>query len=401
MKKFTSLMLTALLLITVCVPLGADDAAPVVTFTAESVTVNAENIANYRQADGSYLVPVSVTAAGIPANNGVAAFTFTVSSTAEIASVTAGADVSNPDQFQVGPNNAIVFVDTNEITAENAQIAVVTLSVPHEVAAGNEYGVSLTASSDPDDFLLIDVTNYTPSVVNGSVSFAVGGHDYVDGICSVCGDRDEAFFAPKVYIPSQTVSPGDTAELTIGLENNPGMAAIAVRINFDPDVFVIGDPDNWEDWIYTDRTGVRLTLVTVNAYSTPGEIVLVFGQATDTVRDGELVTIELDVAPDAAPGNYEFGVVVQQCINADKANVTVDAVNGIITVESSIVYGDASGDGVVDLVDLIYIAQYIADNTIVLPAGADADGNGIIDLVDVILVAQYIADNSIILGPQA
>ena len=67
-----------------------------------------------------------------------------------------------------------------------------------------------------------------------------------------------------------------------------------------------------------------------------------------------------------------------------------------------IVYGDANGDGVIDGLDEILLAQYLAEWDVELNMdAADANGDGVIDGLDEILLAQYLAEWNVTLGPIA
>jgi hypothetical protein len=181
---------------------------PEVTFTAGNVEINAANVGTYRQTDGSFIVPVSVTASGIDEENGVAALSFGISTDSDVyvSSITAGSAIPTNNlahHFQVSEDNKVVaWVDTNEITAQNAQIAVIDIAIPHDVDAGDTFGVTLTPSDDPDDYLLIDVTNYSPIFAAGTISFAVSGHVAGNAVrenevavsCTVDGGYDEVVY---------------------------------------------------------------------------------------------------------------------------------------------------------------------------------------------------------------
>lgn len=495
-----------------------------ITFAAENVQVNASNIESYRQNDGSFIVPVAINASGIPSDRGMAAFTLTVGGSADIVSITAGSAISDPDQFQVGPDNKIVWVDTNEITAATAQIAVVNVAVAHSVSAGASFTVELTTSSDEDDFLLIDVTSFDALSTNGSVSFAVSGHAYTDTVvaptcteagytlhtcsicgdtyssdpvsatghsyvaavtaptcteagyttytCSVCGDTYTADQVPAAghsfgdwtvttpasctaagvesrtcpacnttetraiemlahhyvggvctmcgaadpdYDPNVltfsisdvTVNPGDTITVDVMVENNPGFAGAVVWFDFDPSVFLTGDASAPEDWIYTYSTrqgGIGLTLL-ANNVKIAGRIGLTFGQAANATRNGKLVSVDFTISENAVPGDYEMSFTVEQIQNQDFQNVPNNVENGIFTVVDSVVWGDATGDGTVDISDVIRIAQYLVDEEgiVTVADGADANGDSDINISDVILLAQYLVDEegTVVLGPRA
>ena len=66
-----------------------------------------------------------------------------------------------------------------------------------------------------------------------------------------------------------------------------------------------------------------------------------------------------------------------------------------ITVENVPVltwkYGDANNDDKVDTADLIRLANYLADNTVVIGEGADANGDGTVNADDLTLLLNYFA----------
>ena len=74
------------------------------------------------------------------------------------------------------------------------------------------------------------------------------------------------------------------------------------------------------------------------------------------------------------------------------------------TVEDSIVYGDADGDGFVTMKDVLLSRKYIANlvgETALSLVSADADGDGFVTMKDVLLARQFIAGLRTSLGPTA
>ncbi len=83
------------------------------------------------------------------------------------------------------------------------------------------------------------------------------------------------------------------------------------------------------------------------------------------------------------------------------------------TVEETVDYGDANGDGVVDMKDLSRLRKYLADyddeagtSTVEIGVGADVNGDGVIDMKDLSRLRKYLADyddetgtSSVVLGP--
>ena len=61
-------------------------------------------------------------------------------------------------------------------------------------------------------------------------------------------------------------------------------------------------------------------------------------------------------------------------------------------------YGDANGDGKVDIDDLTRLRKYFAELTTVIFPGADANGDGTVDIDDLTLLRKYIAEEAVVLG---
>ena len=61
-------------------------------------------------------------------------------------------------------------------------------------------------------------------------------------------------------------------------------------------------------------------------------------------------------------------------------------------------YGDANGDGKVDIDDLTRLRKYFAELTTVKFPGADANGDGTVDIDDLTLLRKYIAEEAVVLG---
>ena len=61
-------------------------------------------------------------------------------------------------------------------------------------------------------------------------------------------------------------------------------------------------------------------------------------------------------------------------------------------------YGDANGDGKVDIDDITRLRIYIAELTTVIFPGADANGDGKVDIDDLTLLRKYFAEEAVVLG---
>ena len=61
-------------------------------------------------------------------------------------------------------------------------------------------------------------------------------------------------------------------------------------------------------------------------------------------------------------------------------------------------YGDANGDGKVDIDDLTRLRRYVAESSTVIFPGADANGDGTVDIDDLTLLRKFIAEEAVVLG---
>ncbi len=93
------------------------------------------------------------------------------------------------------------------------------------------------------------------------------------------------------------------------------------------------------------------------------------------------------VSFDLMPGNYHFIAEKESYVPvAELVNLENDAEVTVVLMQDAIMPGDANGDGVVDILDVVTIVQYFAGND---PEpfyfhNADSNQDGIIDLLDVI-----------------
>ena len=68
--------------------------------------------------------------------------------------------------------------------------------------------------------------------------------------------------------------------------------------------------------------------------------------------------------------------------------------------DDDILWGDVDGNGVVNMLDVIRLRQYLAGDPVEIHRPeADADGNGLINMLDVIRLQQYLAGDPVTLGP--
>ena len=90
-----------------------------------------------------------------------------------------------------------------------------------------------------------------------------------------------------------------------------------------------------------------------------------------------------------------------QTYNNDLALVPFDTVDGSIEI-AAFVYGDIFVDGVIDIRDLVYFAQYMAGRKLNPTSqqimAMDVYRDDTLDIRDLVKLAQYVAGRPLVLG---
>ena len=211
------------------------------------------------------------------------------------------------------------------------------------------------------------------------------GHQFSYGYCEFCCAEDTS--APKITVSDATAAPGETVELTAYMKYNPGVSSLILGLSYDDNALTLENISNGE--LFDEISDF-------NPYDGFGTVC--FESASDVTGDGVLLTLTFTVKDEAGQDWNDVGVFVRIANNEDGDDVEFLWIEGIVDV---IIYGDANGDGTVDLRDATRLAQYANDDSIEIFPGADANGDGTVDLRDATRIAQYANDDSIRLGPAA
>ncbi len=114
---------------------------------------------------------------------------------------------------------------------------------------------------------------------------------------------------------------------------------------------------------------------------------------TFTGNDGEIATLQVNIADDMAAGDYAVLLKDIKLTETDIAKFYItELLASTLTVAESFILGDANGDGVVDVADVVAIVNYILEK----PGenfnikAADVNGDNVIDAADVVGVVNII-----------
>ncbi len=277
------------------------------------------------------------------------------------------------------------------VAPENASNKNVTWSSSNPAVA-TVTGGTVTAVSEGTAVITATTVDggYTSSCTV-TVNAQVGGGD--DSGDDNGGDDNFDENSPTVTVSSLKATSGREVEISISIENNPGIAGYEITLNFDNTVLTPvsvanGDVFNGEltSNIHNGEDLSKFTFVTAT-----------YAKTTNTEKNGTLVTFKFKVKDDAPIGKTALTLDCK-VTNQSLDDVSLNKVNGVIEVIDCI-YGDINGDAEVDIKDAVLLAQRLAKWEVTIDeVAADVNVDGVIDIKDAVLLAQYLAKWDVTLG---
>ncbi len=205
--------------------------------------------------------------------------------------------------------------------------------------------------------------------------------------CIVCGRVLETALIPalaKLVIADVEAKAGSTVSVSVDVRNNPGIIGALLTFEFDPALTLVGAEAGgaWKSLNFT-----RPSELTNNCNF------IWDGVTNADYSNGTIIVLTFKV-PDGADVNTVYNISAsytsKNMINADLEPMDIEIENGSITVKNPV--GDANGDGVVDVADVIVLRRYLAgnSNTLVDVNAADMDNDGYITVADIVLLRRFL-----------
>ena len=209
----------------------------------------------------------------------------------------------------------------------------------------------------------------------------------------------------KFVVSSEMAEPGDVVQITISIQDNPGVASIELNVEFDetaleltkvekgtvvdpvgplPEGAFAGFFDPVDEFPGEQPANRKLSTLTWFK-DTASET------AANNTADGTFATLTFKVKADAALGDYPVTVsfVEKNVHDIDEKPVS-------FTVEAGKfkhLPGDVNGDGMVDISDVALLAAYVkaeGQGVTIVKAAANVNGEDAVDISDVALLAAYV-----------
>ena len=206
--------------------------------------------------------------------------------------------------------------------------------------------------------------------------------------CSLCGDtRTESVPCKekkgKLTISNETVRAGDEVTVKLYLDENPGITALSINVNF-PNRFILKDVQ------YMGLFPNQPSSSPMN-YN-PFTVSWASPTSTDIDNTGLFAILTFDVGIDVPLADYPITVTynAENVFDSAFVNVPLDIENSTVSVLKP-TPGDVNRDGNINMKDLVLIQQLINRWDVqIVESAADVNDDGEINMKDLVLLQRYI-----------
>lgn len=142
-------------------------------------------------------------------------------------------------------------------------------------------------------------------------------------LCSSFGTlaiATKAVSPANVSLSSVEATPGDKITLTLRIENNPGIAGLAVSLKYDTSVLTLTESKNGT--LFSGfGSGKNIT----------------WDESENVTADGVLATFTFEIAENAETKEYPISVIVRSCVDDNINDVECAPIDGKVTVKQKVV----------------------------------------------------------------
>lgn len=191
-------------------------------------------------------------------------------------------------------------------------------------------------------------------------------------------------------VGSAEATAGQSVTVGIAITNNPGFAAFSFKIEYDNAVMTL------KSYEWKVLSGGATSF---DQNQTKNPVGFSWARPTDFAGNITFLYLTFEIKEDTPMGIYSISISSDDVVaNEEKEEIDFVLVSGAITVKD-FTPGDLNEDGLINTIDAVLLAQYIAGWEVALNLrAADCNNDGSINSIDAVLLAQYIAGWDVILG---
>ena len=206
--------------------------------------------------------------------------------------------------------------------------------------------------------------------------------------CTLCGDTyteeiPKLAKKGKLVVSNETVRAGDTVQVMIYLEENPGITALSIDVEFS-EHFTLKNVK------YTDLLQNRPSNSPLS--NNPFTISWASSTSSDIDSTGLFATLTFEVGLDTPVDEYPIYISynANNVFDSELVNVPLVIDEGIVNVLKP-TPGDVNRDGNINMKDLVLIQQFINHWEVnIVESAADVNDDGEINMKDLVLLQRYI-----------
>lgn len=232
---------------------------------------------------------------------------------------------------------------------------------------------------------------YEGKEVGGRYQVDEGDNKWQDRMTLTIPSTQAETTSSSLALSSATVQGTDTVTVPIRIAQNDGFNALGLTMSYDTSLFT------YDSLTIADSVSSKISLDSTYNDSANGQIKASFIALDDVTATGDFLYLKLKAKQAVTTSvTSNIGVTVTQVGNKKESAMTGTGTTASVTLvpqsSTTQTLGDVNNDGVINLIDAVYILQYynhVRDFTSAQLTAADVNKAGGVTLVDALMIMKY------------
>lgn len=194
---------------------------------------------------------------------------------------------------------------------------------------------------------------------------------------------------PEISICAIEGTPGTAVTADVSVANNTGIAGMTFQVTYDPEAL---------EFTGISRGDLTAGCAVFKESSTQGAVTVLWSAGTNIAEDGTLARLNFTIKPGAQAGKHPLGVrSISNTAVDENAQPVMIRTHGNELFVRSVLAGDVSEDGVLDIRDVVLLQQALASGktfTGVELLVRDYNRDGLVTVSDLLGLVTYVSTNA-------